>query len=251
MRMLANKHATIDSLRMRVRFSVRQVAARCFAFGLAVFPVASGAALVSLDFRTPGDSALTLDTDSKLEWLDVSYTAGIGYQSVASGWSGLTTVEGFRFPEASEIEDLLVRFGIQRSSDALAENYAPALSFQSLLGVTGIGGSYAATRGFFALGSIFYTPNGTPRYSLVSYHVVSSDSGVAWATGVGVRCLFSDCYSVGAADYGSFLVRTARDFSEIEEPHTLALLSVASFAALFSRVRAGTRRKGARNSSIR
>jgi hypothetical protein len=45
---------------------------------------AAQAALVSADFKKPGDGLLTRDTRTGLEWLDLSQTSGLSYAAVAS-----------------------------------------------------------------------------------------------------------------------------------------------------------------------
>lgn len=102
-------------------------------------PTVASASFVSLDFRAPGDGALTLDTDSGLEWLDVSYTDGVAFQSIEAGWDGLTTADGFAFPTRPKLDELMIHFGIQQSPDWVAANYPLTSSFRGFFGTTEIG----------------------------------------------------------------------------------------------------------------
>jgi hypothetical protein len=163
--------------------------------------------LVSTDFRSPGDGALTLDTQAHLEWLDVSYTHGVAFASIMSGWNGLTTTEGFRYATRAEMEDLLQnKFGL--SSD-LSANYVPGVLFQSLFGTTVVGPNFTRSLGYYERGPQ-YTTGGDRFYSLIYFSVgVDTARSEAGASVITLSCIFRDCYTLGHPDFGSFLVRPA------------------------------------------
>jgi hypothetical protein len=68
---------------------------------------AAQAALFSVDFQNAGDGLITRDTATGLEWLDLTPTQNLSYQSVATGAGGFTTTAGFRFATQAELTDLL------------------------------------------------------------------------------------------------------------------------------------------------
>ena len=183
----------------------------------------SGAALVPKDFSVLGDGQLTLDTSTQLEWLDLSYTDGVSFEAVQSGWADLTTSKGFRYATGIEIDRLFRNAGLTISSDFLVTNYAPAIALHSLLGSTASGSNYQLTSGYYALGPMHQTSTGW-HYSLLSYWLVSTSRGDATVGPITLACIMVDCYSVGSPDYGSFLVR--QNTPPIPEPATTALLGL-------------------------
>jgi hypothetical protein len=68
---------------------------------------AAQAALVSADFRKPGDGLLTRDTRTGLEWLDLSQTQRYTYAQLAGGAGGFIEKGRFQFASASQVENLL------------------------------------------------------------------------------------------------------------------------------------------------
>ena len=65
------------------------------------------------DYHAPGDGLLTIDTNSGLEWLDWSYTAGISYNSMINLFGVGETYDGWRHATSDEARVLLADgFGI-------------------------------------------------------------------------------------------------------------------------------------------
>ncbi len=54
-----------------------------------------------------GDTLLTRDSRTGLEWLDLSASEGLTYRQVINGERNLTTQQGFRYATLDEIQDLL------------------------------------------------------------------------------------------------------------------------------------------------
>jgi hypothetical protein len=61
-----------------------------------------------------GDELITLDTDTHLEWLDLTATANLSYLEVLAGAGGYTTAHGFRYATGEEIGLLLQHAGVTK-----------------------------------------------------------------------------------------------------------------------------------------
>jgi hypothetical protein len=59
-----------------------------------------------VDLSESGDCKLTRDSRTGLDWLDITATFDQSYNSVAAGFGGYTTTQGFRFATRSEVETL-------------------------------------------------------------------------------------------------------------------------------------------------
>lgn len=61
-----------------------------------------------------GDQLLTLDTDTNLQWLNLTATAGRSYNEVMSGFGGFTTTHGFGYADGAQISALCSHAGISK-----------------------------------------------------------------------------------------------------------------------------------------
>ncbi len=61
-----------------------------------------------------GDQLLTLDTDSNLQWLNLTATAGRSYSEIMGGFGGFTTTHGFQYADGGQISDLRLHAGITK-----------------------------------------------------------------------------------------------------------------------------------------
>ena len=59
----------------------------------------SNAALFEADYLSAGDGLITMDTNSTLEWLDLSLTSGMPFANALSAYSA----DGWRYAEQNEI----------------------------------------------------------------------------------------------------------------------------------------------------
>lgn len=85
-------------------FSLKKVFCySCFAVLLGASQAAR-ADLIATDWQSVGDAKATLDTDSGLEWLDVSITDNMSINQVESLLS--TTFAGWRLPSYAEVQQL-------------------------------------------------------------------------------------------------------------------------------------------------
>lgn len=113
-----------------------------FAFLLAniaagLTPTIVHAALVEKDLNTKGDALITLDTESGLEWLDVTATVGLSYNEAKA--TTFVTESGFRHATVKEVRSLyeaaeLNTFGCLYAHD----NFDGATLLLKLLGSTGV-----------------------------------------------------------------------------------------------------------------
>jgi hypothetical protein len=72
-------------------------------------------ALVNKDLVSgTGDRLITLDSDTNLEWLNLSATANLSYLEVLAGAGGYSTTHGFRYATGEEIALLLKHAGVTK-----------------------------------------------------------------------------------------------------------------------------------------
>jgi len=106
---------------------------------LLLVPSLAIAELIEADFISAGDSLLTYDTDTNLEWLDITYFQGSSRSVVEIYHSGFLSTYGFRYANQSEISTLFSNAGIQEIADDIewtSVNYDGVQYLQSLIGVT-------------------------------------------------------------------------------------------------------------------
>ena len=96
----------------------------------------ASAALLEADWLVPGDSKLTVDTNSGLEWLDLTETAGLSMNEILAGTGGFASM-GFRYATTTEVSGLFAAAGIvDTSGNSVAENAGPVIDLLLLLGTT-------------------------------------------------------------------------------------------------------------------
>lgn len=170
----------------------------------------SRAALVSVDLSEPGDGLLTLDTATSLEWLDLTVTIGFTYNRVAAGDGGFTS-QGFRHATPSEVDAVLLQFGLQ---DNATGPFDAGRAFQNLFGCTsGCTTGMKSSQGL-AESVILHPVNKT------GWLVFTDVTGVPPFTSVGVSNVGAD------TPFPQFLVR-----SRVPEPSSCVLAALL-FAAL-------------------
>lgn len=99
-------------------------------------------ALIELNDVTYGAGALTLDTNTGYQWLDLTLTATgtFTYDSIKAGAGGFTD-EGFRVANTSEVVSLLSSAGISATVDTVSVPFqtslhTPVVQLQQLVGIT-------------------------------------------------------------------------------------------------------------------
>ena len=104
---------------------------------ISMIPIPALSALIEADFIATGDSLLTQDTDSRLEWLDITYAQGAGRMVLEGGYKDLLTVHGFRYATQTELSNLFSASSIYDLSNNFTQsNYTGVQTLQSLIGIT-------------------------------------------------------------------------------------------------------------------
>lgn len=102
-----------------------------------------------------GDQLLTFDTDTNLQWLNLTATAGRSYNDVMSGFGGFTTKHGFGYADGGQIGELCGHAGITKglTEPALtpspndAKNHYGTEALQNLMNGKFLIGSVVHSRG--------------------------------------------------------------------------------------------------------
>lgn len=81
-------------------------------FVMGMFATPASAILIEADLVSgSGDGFITRDTDTGLEWLDLTLTLGQSYNNVAGGFGGFTGM-GFSFAKQSQVVELVSSAGL-------------------------------------------------------------------------------------------------------------------------------------------
>jgi hypothetical protein len=181
-----------------------------------LFSLPASAALIALDLLAPGDGLVTWDTDTNLEWLDLTATRGQSYNTAQAGV--YVTTYGFRRANTDEATLLFEHAGGTVNDPFSAANLGPAQLLLTLMGCTDtaaactplpggiVRGTSSGWADNLADGTLAYLPTyGTTATGDLG-RFISPDGSATFAT---VR-----------ANSGNYLVRT----SIIPEPVTALLL---------------------------
>lgn len=218
-------------------------------FALAAIPLSFSATvnaeLAHADWQAGGDKAITLDSDTGLEWLKLDNTAGLSINNVLSEMGEGGLFEDWRLPTSQEVQSLLetVLPEFAWNDEATATTYSSANY-----------SSYQATWNNW-LGTVSYTFKGTgSAYNKYWYSYglhVESDNTVhstgtyrwhrnAWGSQTHSTVLYDDRYIDGYdfefsdASTGVYLVSDggAALPSNVSAPGFLGALSLFVFAGL-------------------
>ncbi len=96
----------------------------------------SESALVELNDPVLGTNAITQDTDTGLEWLDLTFSLNLSYNYVSNQFGVSRDFEGFRHAAASEVESLFEAAGIPYINGSSSANIIPSQSLIGLVGAT-------------------------------------------------------------------------------------------------------------------
>lgn len=151
---------------------------------LSLLSIPTHAAFISTDWKSAGDKYATLDTETGLEWLDLTRTTGKSMNEVAASLS--TTYKGWRFPTFTEIIELMTAMFPMHSAYAVttpltgsgtaSKNAAWTFSNLFLTGVTETprwaegffmrdNGVISMTGVYYGTNSQYWTPNNNYVYS--------------------------------------------------------------------------------------
>lgn len=172
--------------------------------GASLMAGTANAALVSVDWKTAGDGAISKDTATNLGWLDLTVTKGMSINGVLYDMVANGSYFGFRLPTANEIYGLLSNLSgktfnttpqmFSNPIDATATDVYGYLSNQQVgqLGMTWRNGSMVQTRGLYlndagkvSVGYVMQrtTAGGDINYVVSGSSYTYSTSEVSGATG--------------------------------------------------------------------
>lgn len=112
------------------------------------------ATLIERDFLSPGDSAITFDTKTGLEWLDLTVTQGrFSYDSIQVELLPGKEFYGFRYATKTEVDNLLSEFGISlHPLTSTGNDHAQIEQYFSLLGITQTDHSNIGVQNYWSFG---------------------------------------------------------------------------------------------------
>ena len=151
------------------------------------------AALHQVNDPVFGPGSVTLDDVTQLEWLDVSASTNISYNTIVTQFGSGGAFQGWRHATLAEANALATRAGITINIGSTVANYGPASVVLGLIGTT------AGTQ---ALGFVA-EPGSGPGFRIV--YSVATQSGV---TGSAAQA-FEEYDSVADPALGHYLVRAA------------------------------------------
>lgn len=181
----------------------------------------AGAVLIAQDLSAPGDELLTLDSDTNLQWLDLTETAGLSYDDIIGGAGGYLAA-GFSFATTTQVATLWADAGIvDTSGTPIVGNRAAADLLLSLLGCTsGCGSGSDAQQGQAEFDPVQADLNGP--------YILLGGGGTAAAN---INPGFSQARDFSSPTLGNFLVRP------VPEPSTGLLVGGGLLVLGFSRRR--------------
>ncbi len=115
------------------------------AAGILVAPAVQ-AELLEVDLNTPGDALVTRDTDTGLDWLDLTESTDLSFDQVEAGAGGFIS-DGWRHATGAEVCALFAAADAEPSPCPGGGNFFGALTLRSLLGQT-----FALANSYFARG---------------------------------------------------------------------------------------------------
>jgi len=168
------------------------------------------AALVESDWKNAGDTLATLDTDTGIEWLDLTQTLGMSINE-ASG----DVFEDWRFPTKSEVSQMMDNafpsfYGYNDRYVTSASADRDANHFRDMFGTTRSYSAHDTTRGIFK-----NDPGGS--YSVLK--TVMDDTRDTDYVQLGSGYNFSNDYDFSRSSAGVYLVSDGgTTLSSIENP---------------------------------
>lgn len=176
----------------------------------------AAAGLISIDDANFGAGALTRDTVSGLDWLDLTLSINRTFIDVSSQFGPSGDFDGFRYATNAEIADFWTAAGIPDIGSMTAANIAPAQNLMDLIGSTSFQVGIGDGREALAIGANAFR---------------SDLDGVIFG-GPTIKAVVADFQSGNAATtVGHWLVRE-NAAAAVPEPSSLALLIIGGVSCL-------------------
>ena len=177
----------------------------------------ASATLSSLDLVTgSGAGDITFDSQTGLEWLDLTKTAGLSYNEIKNGTvTGFDFIanDGFRFATVSDVSTLFSNAGVTVFNTESATSLAP---FQLLFGLMGCTGNCSLSQPFlrgYADFDVFNSSlSAAPFFQLNTSTTAKAD--------ITILNIPKTSFT---SSIGSFLVRNS---AEVPEPSSIILFGV-------------------------
>jgi len=184
-----------------------------------LFPIAARSSLIAHDDAVFGAHAITVDTSSGLEWLDLTTSLNLSFSDVTAQMVPGGSFYGFRYATNSEISALWLDAGVSNQTGVQdAVNAAGIALLQGLIGITAPAANGDTSQAISGSG-VFSSP--TPPHTFYPHDI-------PWLNAPGAAdincCGWSD--SDHSPTVGSWLVRGEAP-TPVPEPATLALFGIA------------------------
>jgi len=164
----------------------------------AVMPSTTSAVLQSVSDPTYGPGSITRDTDTGLEWLDLTNSYNQTFVYVASQFGPGGAYEGFRHARSDEVRLYWEHGGISVGTGWSSANYTPCSSVQLMVGHS------EPSPGFWqSVGFTVESPQ--PDYRNLAY--INSNANSRPSEGAAESSGAYDADSHSAPDLGHWLVR--------------------------------------------
>jgi len=164
------------------------------------------AAVLSIDWQTSGENLIIRDTNSGLEWLDLTETNNVSRQNILPQLQVGGSLEGWRYANNAEVVALWANFSNDLSTsriiNGLDPSVATASSFLGNIFCEASCGSWPY--GVSGLTSNFFEVGSTPNYSVVG---ANKDIGLGQTRYYGNDDAFGHPRTASAIWFGLYLVR--------------------------------------------
>lgn len=198
----------------------------------------AGAALLSLNDPQFGQDSITRDTATGLDWLDVTESQGLSFQTVQNQTAAGGTFAGFRHATRSEIFTLWNNAGIPDTSGAVTQsNFQPIRDLQQLLGRTTIGTPGTTFEDVWLTQGLFNDTQSFTGVSNADLGTTGPNNPIVSERNTGFASITTGVSPTsGASPFGNWLVRAdsqdddGDDDVTVPEPSTLLLLLTAALA---------------------
>ncbi len=99
--------------------------------------IGSACELFSVDFAAPADGLLTEDSETGIQWLDPTDSAGLSYEQVEAELGPTGNFAGFTFATEPQLTTLFTHAGTPWvNTPAHADNLQPVMTLQAMVGTT-------------------------------------------------------------------------------------------------------------------